>query len=103
MELIAHSLVHTSLNSTAPVARRCLLRHVSSASVTGGTLVPFGAVHDVQIEDPLSHSTSTVFPQSDMGSRVHLQGIHKIFGDLEAGVRIWNIPVYVHRGAADEE
>src|ERR1700730_14584175 len=36
-----------------------------------------GGVHDdTQIEDPLSHSTGTVFSQSDLCSRVYLQGIY---------------------------
>src|ERR1700720_1278349 len=60
-----------------------------------------GSVHDdAHIEDPLSHSTDTVFSQSDMCSRVYLRGIYKGFGELEAGLRIWNISVYVHRGTA---
>src|ERR1700724_2903415 len=60
-----------------------------------------GGVHDdTQIEDPLSHSAGTVFSQSDMCSRVYLQGIYKGYGELEAGLRIWNISVYVHRGTA---
>ena len=59
-----------------------------------------GGSHDIQIEDPFSHSASTVFAQSDMGSRVYLQGIYESFGELEAGLRIWNISVYVHRGTA---
>src|ERR1700730_706501 len=34
-----------------------------------------GSVHDdAHIEDPLSHSTDTVFSQSDMCSRVYLRG-----------------------------
>jgi hypothetical protein len=60
-----------------------------------------GSVHDdTQIEEPLSHSTGTVFSQSDMCSRVYLPGIYEDFGELEAWLRIWNISVYVHRGTA---
>ena len=59
-----------------------------------------GYSHDTQDNNDLSRSSSIGCSQSGVGSRVQLQGIHKGSRAVEAGLRVWNISVHVHCGAA---
>jgi hypothetical protein len=70
-------------------------------SVAASSLGAFrGYSHDTQDNDDLSRSGSIGCSQSGVGSRVQLQGIHKGPRTVEAGLRVWNISVHVHCGAA---
>ena len=56
--------------------------------------------NDIQNENPFPDYVIAPFCRSVSGSGVHLSGIRKNAGSLEARFRIWNIPVYLCRGAA---
>ena len=58
------------------------------------------AAHDIENENPFLDYVIAPFCRSVSGSGVHLSGIRKNAGSLEARLRIWNIPVYLCRGAA---
>jgi hypothetical protein len=51
-------------------------------------------------ENPLLDCVIAPFCRSISGSGLHLPGIHKSAGTLEARLRLWNIPLYVCGGAA---
>src|SRR5215472_10411138 len=58
------------------------------------------AAHDTQNENLFLDCVTALLCRPVSGSGLHLPGIHKSAGSLEAWLRIWNIPVYVCRGAA---
>src|SRR5215472_17112109 len=57
----------------------------------------------MQNENPILDGVVAPFCRSISGSGLHLPGIHKSAGTLEARIRIWNVPVYVCRGAQHQK
>src|SRR6516162_6279570 len=61
------------------------------------------AAHDIQNENPFLDYVIAPFCRSVSGSGVHLSGIHKNAGSLEARLRIWNIAYMSAVAQPDEE
>ena len=62
-----------------------------------------GAAHDIQSENPSLDCVIAPFCRCVSGSGLHLPGIHKGARNLEARLRIWNIPVYMSAVAQPDE